>query len=715
MNTLNNENIIYVPNTLDGENIVSSHLEENALLIDGTNQMLANLNAGNHRVTQVSNAISATDAVNKSQLDLKADTTYVDGNFVNKTSSNTQSISGKLSLTNATTDIFTNPIIQFTNTNITPLNQGQFIRFLKGVSQQPNLEIGGLSFCSNNFSTTLRRQADLICSMNSNTYPEINLKFNDGTINPLTINYGNFISRNNKQYFQKQDGTNIFNYLDYLDYVAFSKDISLGNNNIINLASGSNANDAVNKSQLDLKADTTYVDTNFLNKTTSTTQIVNSNLDMNTTNKIINLASGSNANDAVNKSQLDLKADTTYLDTNFINKTTTSTQDVKGKLVFDDISQDIITFQNNLATASNGMRLLFKKNVVTHPFLYVGGFTWADLNSGGSVRRMVEMAISNDGSTMPVFSMIMNTGAFTPVIINTTQTTLRNKEFYFINQQDSSNILTYLNSTNKIKMYKELDCANIISTGNLSCVNLTTTGNQVLGTNSTNSLDVKSSTSFEADVLIEGNEHLMLGGNPTSTGGMRLIYDASFQTNGTAYIDSRATSLKIRLTTISDPTTDRVEINNSATTIKNNLIVEGNTTLGNSPTGDTCTFNCQATFPADSKLTFDTGSYIDSARIRIIPSGNSSFQLNTTNVENGVYCDNTSPITITMPNKNTYWNDRHYIIKVLSQDVDIDPPTGVTIDNSTSTINVGGSYRSFQFVFTSDFSTTGKIFIIGDK
>jgi hypothetical protein len=429
-------------------------------------------------------------------------------------------------------------------------------------------------------------------------------------------------------------------------------------------------------------------------------------IDMNTTNKIINLSDPVSEQDASTKN---------YTDTNFLNKTTTSTQDVKGKLVFDDISQDIITFQNDLATASNGMRLLFKKDVVAHPFLYVGGFTWADLNSGGSVRRMVEMAISNDGSTMPVFSMIMNTGAFTPVIINTTQTTLRNKEFYFINQQDSTNILTYLNSTNKIKMYKELDCANIISTGNLSCVNLTTTGNQVLGTNSTNSLDVKSSTSFEADVLVKNNNHLMLGGDPTSTGGMRLAYDASFQTNGTAYFDARATSLKIRLTTISDPTTDRIEINNSATTIKNNLIVDGNTTLGNSPTGDTLTFNCQATFPADSKLTFDTGSYIDSARIRIIPSGNSSFQLNTTNVENGVYCDNTSPITITMPNKNAYWNDRHYIIKVLSQDVDIDPPTGVTIDNSTSTINVGGSYRSFQFVFTSDFSTTGKIFIIGDK
>ena len=94
---------------------------------------------------------------------------------------------------------------------------------------------------------------------------------------------------------------------------------------------------------------------------------------------------------------------------------------------------------------------------------------------------------------------------------------------------------------------------------------------------------------------------------------------------------------------------------------------------------------------------------------------NSNFQLDNTNVENGVYCDNTNPITITMPGKNAYWNNRHYFIKVLGQDVDIDPPTGVTIDNSTSTINIGGGYRSFQFAFTSDFQFTGKIFIIGDK
>jgi len=626
---------------------------------------------------------------------------YVDGNFLNKVTTTTQNVASRLTFNN-TTGGSSFPIINIENA-ITGSNNGMYLRFFKNFNRLPNTEIGSIVFADKDtISPAISRAVQLTASIDSASDPLLNITFDSGIFNPLTITNTQTILRNNNFYLVNKTTTqNVFTYINSTDKFTMFKPLDMNTTNkIINLSDPVSAQDASTKNYTDTHSN----NQNYLLRDGSLPML--GAIDMNTTNKIINLSDPVSAQDASTKN---------YTDTNFLNKTTTSTQDVKGKLVFDDISQDIITFQNDLATASNGMRLLFKKDVVAHPFLYVGGFTWADLNSGGSVRRMVEMAISNDGSTMPVFSMIMNTGAFTPVIINTTQTTLRNKEFYFINQQDSTNILTYLNSTNKIKMYKELDCANIISTGNLSCVNLTTTGNQVLGTNSTNSLDVKSSTSFEADVLVKNNNHLMLGGNPTSIGGMRLIYDASFQTNGTAYFDARATSLKIRLTTISDPTTDRVEINNSATTIKNNLIVDGNTTLGNSPTGDTLTFNCQATFPTNSKLTFDTGSYIDSARIRIIPSGNSSFQLNTTNVENGVYCDNTSPITITMPNKNAYWNDRHYIIKVLSQDVDIDPPTGVTIDNSTSTINVGGSYRSFQFVFTSDFSTTGKIFIIGDK
>jgi hypothetical protein len=59
--------------------------------------------------------------------------------------------------------------------------------------------------------------------------------------------------------------------------------------------------------------------------------VVNNQIDM-TSGQITNLANGTNANDAVNKSQLDLKADTTYVDGNFLNKTTTTTQSIAAKL-----------------------------------------------------------------------------------------------------------------------------------------------------------------------------------------------------------------------------------------------------------------------------------------------------------------------------------------------------------------------------------------------
>ena len=59
----------------------------------------------------------------------------------------------------------------------------------------------------------------------------------------------------------------------------------------------------------------------------------------------------------------------------------------------------------------------------------------------------------------------------------------------------------------------------------------------------------------------------MLGGNPSSTQGMRLVYDAGFQANGTAYIDSRATSLIFRLNTTTEPTSTRVVIGANQTLI----------------------------------------------------------------------------------------------------------------------------------------------------
>jgi hypothetical protein len=618
------------------------------------------------KITNLANGTNANDAVNKSQLDLKADTTYVDTNFLNKTTTTLQSIAAKLSLTNATTDIFTNPIIQFINTNITPLNQGQFIRFLKSVSQQPNLEIGGLSFCSNNFSNTMRRQADLICSMNSNTYPEINLKFNDGAINPLTINYGQFISRNNKQYFQKQDGTNIFNYIDTFDYVAFSKDISLGSNNIINV-----------------------------NNLT-----INNQIDM-TSGKITNLADPTLAQDASTK----------YYTDNHSNN---------GNYL---LRNGTLPMTGNLQMGS------YKITNLLDPF---------DLNDGAN-KYYVDTQTANTHYLLRNGSLAM-TG--------------------------NLNLATHnLTTTGDINCNDITSDGNINTTADMSCADFNSAGNQIIGSDSLGVLDVKNSAFFEANVLIETNKNLAFNsGDLSTTNGMRMNYDG-----GVGFFDVRGSEFRIRTASAGTPSDIRFKVNDTNTSVINNFFVNGNTTLGNNVANDTTTFNSIANFPSGSELkfnsgstllfqsgatttfasgsntniegganlqfksnsssyyltgayleyanvqTFATGSYIDSARVRIIPSGNSNFQLDNTNVENGVYCDNTNPITITMPGKNAYWNNRHYFIKVLGQDVDIDPPAGVTIDNSTSTINIGGGYRSFQFAFTSDFQFTGKIFIIGDK
>jgi hypothetical protein len=617
------------------------------------------------------------------------------------TNANTLQANFNLKVVDATSG-FVNPAIQFQNTT-TGSGNGIYMRFYKNFNRLPDTELGGIIFADKNAaSQATSRAVQLKVSIGSDSTPIFDILFNSDGFNPLRVsNTQNILSNDDFYIKNKTSGQDLFTYLNASGKFTMYKKLDMNNtNNISNLAEPISNQDAATK----YYSDNASVNTNYLKRDGSLPML--GAIDMNTTNKIINVAPPTDNGDAVNKQ---------FLDGNFINKTTTSTQDVKGKLVFDDISQDIITFQNNLATASNGMRLLFKKNVTSHPFLYVGGFTWADLNSNGTVRRMVEMAVSNDGSTMPVFQMIMNTGTFTPVTINTTVTSLRNKEFYFINQQDSSNILTYLNSTNKIKMYKELDCTNISSTGNLSCVDLTTTGNQVCGTNSTNTLDVKSSTSFEADVLVKNNNHLMLGGNPTSTGGMRLIYDSDYQTNGTAYIDSRATSLNFRLNPTGNPTSNKVVISNNQTLVNSNFAVNGNTIIGNNSNSDTCTFNCQATFPA--------GSYINGARINLI-SKTSDFTLDyEVNFENGCICNHTSgTLNITMPNtggdSGQYWRRRNYIIKVRETTVKLKQNTttlNTKIDNLTGDVNYTTDWKTINLVFDENYHENGQIWIISDR
>jgi hypothetical protein len=844
MNTLNNENLIYVPNTLDGENIVSSHLEENSLLIDGTNQMLANLNAGNHRVTHVSNAISANDAVNKGQLDLKADTTYLDGNFFNKTTATTQivnsnldmntkriynlsnpttqtdavnlsylstnylnktttfnqTIANKVIFTNQTTDLVSNPVIHLINA-VAGSSNGNFIRINKSVVETPNTQIGGLSACDKNIGNTIIRVADLIFSRGSNGEARMDLEVINGNRNPLTITDGEFISRNNNQTFLKQDLTNLLNYTTASDKWTMYKE-----------------------------------------------------LDMNTTNKIINLAEPTDAGDAVNKQ---------FLDTNFLNKVTNTTQTVASRLTFDNTtsgsSHPIINLQNAITGSNKGMYLQFFKDFVRVPDTEIGSIVFADKEAITlATNRAVELTASIDDNSNPLLNIKFDSGLFNPLTISNTQTILRTDAFYIKNKTTLENVFTYLNSTDKFTMSKPLDMntnditnvnsitadGNINTNANMSCVDFNSSGNQILGTNSSSSLIVKSSSSFEADVLIESdkhlafynsdltaesgvkmyfdrsagslgrfyidmrgseiqfrtdsgsaptservkinnnetqinnnlkcngsvtlgnninndtttfnsvatfnadvlvdsNKHLMLGGNPASTQGMRLVYDAGFQANGTAYIDSRATSLIFRLNATTEPLSTRVVIGNNQTLINSGFAVNGNTIIGNDATSDTCLFNCQATFPDDSKLTFVAGSnlefnllsfatfntgsglninssainlnegaVVNGSRINLRSVSAGTYTMSNSNTEGGILCVGSAVITIKMPPRNAYWNNRSFYIKGNQSGCKIEN-NNTEIDDSNNTITITTSYPYRLLAFDDDYENNGKIWIIG--
>jgi hypothetical protein len=955
---------------LDSINLVDLQVSDTATIENLVVNNQIDMTSG--KITNLANGTNANDAVNKSQLDLKADTTYVDTNFLNKTTATTQNV---------------NADINMNTKKITGLANGSSSNDAVNKSQ---LDLkADTTYVDTNFLNKTTSTTQIVNSnLNMNTTNKI-INLANGSTSNDAVNKSQLDLKADTTYVD----TNFLNKTTATTQIVNSNLDMNTTNKIINLANGSTSNDAVNKSQLDLKSDTTYLDTNFLNKTTGTTQIVNSNLDMNTTNKIINLANGSTSNDAVNKSQLDLKSDTTYLDTNFLNKTTataqivnsnldmntkriynlsnpttqtdavnlsylstnylnktaTANQTIANKVLFtnattDIVSNPVITMVNAVGGASNGNFLRFHKNVVETSNTEIGGLSACDKNIGNTIIRVADLIFSrgsngearmdlkmidgnrnplritdgeftsknnnyyilkqdgtqllyytsssdawgmskdlnmtqnditnantleanfylkvvdatsgvvtpaiqfqntttgsNNGIYMrfyknfnrlpntelggiifadknatsqaisravqlkasigsdstPIFDILFNSDGFNPLRVSNTQNILSNDDFYIKNKTSAQDLFTYLNSTDKFTMYKPLDCADFNSGGN-----------QILGTNSSSSLNVKSSSFFEADVLIESNKHLafynsdltaesgmkmyfdrsagslgrfymdmrgseiqirtdpsseptsqrvkinnsettinnnlicngnvnfngdvlvnsnnhlMLGGNPATTGGMRLVYDAGFQTYGTSYIDSRATSLKIRLTTISDPTTDRIEINNFATTIKDNLIVDGNTTLGNFATGDTLTCNCQATFPNTSKLTFqsgsilsfDSGAEIHGFRVKLRSIGaDHTISSGSDLVYDGILCTNMAGtnIIITMPARSYVWNNRKLLIKSQTGDVKIRQVTTgtntTTRNNSTNDLDITQNYRVVTYLFDSDFGTNGKI------
>ena len=77
MNTLSNIDNYFIPNTLDGINIIQENINDNALLVDGTNAMLADLDVGGFNIKNLDAGIANNEAVNVGQLNAKV-ANYVD-------------------------------------------------------------------------------------------------------------------------------------------------------------------------------------------------------------------------------------------------------------------------------------------------------------------------------------------------------------------------------------------------------------------------------------------------------------------------------------------------------------------------------------------------------------------------------------------------------------------------------------------------------------
>lgn len=222
MNTITNLNTFPIGNSLDGINIVTDEINTLSLLVDGTNSMLADLNMNNHIIKNMEAGVDSLDAVNKSQLDLKADTTYVNTQLALKVNKAGDTMTGAL-----------------------------------------------------NMNTT---------------------------------------------------------------------------NKIINLANGTNNGDAVNRSQLNTKADTSYVNTQLGLKLNKAGDTMTGALNMNSTNKIINLANGTSIGDAINLGQLtainnSLTADINDLE-NYVN-----TQDTALRTYTDSSLNSLRDYINSQDTA----------------------------------------------------------------------------------------------------------------------------------------------------------------------------------------------------------------------------------------------------------------------------------------------------------------------------------------------------------------------------
>ena len=68
MNSLTNLNKVFIPNTLDGINIISDEVSTSALLVNGSNKMLADLNMNTHKIKNLGSGTLTNDAINLGQM-----------------------------------------------------------------------------------------------------------------------------------------------------------------------------------------------------------------------------------------------------------------------------------------------------------------------------------------------------------------------------------------------------------------------------------------------------------------------------------------------------------------------------------------------------------------------------------------------------------------------------------------------------------------------
>jgi len=234
MNTLSNIDNYFIPNTLDGINIIQDNINDNALLVDGTNAMLADLDAGGFNIKNLDAGIANNEAVNVGQLNAKANITYVDTQDALKANISYVDTQDNLKV-NKSGDTMTGQL-NMNNNNI--LNCG--------------------TITSNQI--TSNKQVRIINSTSPSTRDRIFIEDNvvgglgflyfndDGTLGRYTY------SPSTSKWSIDKDGN-----FNTVGSISVGGNLNMNSNKIINLSNGTNANDAVNFSQLTAATTGNYV------------------------------------------------------------------------------------------------------------------------------------------------------------------------------------------------------------------------------------------------------------------------------------------------------------------------------------------------------------------------------------------------------------------------------------------------------------------------